>query len=331
MAVCKPTNPPHLATGDAASGLAGSLVATVNMRSRAVGSVLGLALGDALGAPFESRRAADVPTPVPALELSWMSQPPGSTTDDTAMARNLSRSLVARGRLDPGDVLGRHVAWLATGPPDVGAYMRAVLLRVQAGERDAARAMWEERGPEASAGNGSVMYCAPLGVAYANRPDELHEAGPALSALTHWDERCRTAVTAISLAIAALVRGESPEASVQGALIAVEDLQGGEELEFLVDAIGTTRSVDGPDMGFCLFAAGLALQAALWQLGFEGALLRVVGSGGDTDTNAAVAGALVGAIAGRDGLPAQWLGRLVDRAAIEAEAVALSELAGVGA
>ena len=65
----------------------------MDLPERAVGSVLGLALGDALGAPFEFRRAAQVPVPLPAFELEWMGLPPGTTTDDTAMARNLMRSL----------------------------------------------------------------------------------------------------------------------------------------------------------------------------------------------------------------------------------------------
>ena len=77
---------------------------------RIVAGVLGLALGDALGAPFEFRRAPDVPDPMPAFELPWMGLPPGATTDDTAMARNLWTSLAASGGdLDLDDVLRRHL------------------------------------------------------------------------------------------------------------------------------------------------------------------------------------------------------------------------------
>ena len=61
-----------------------------------------------------------------------------------------------------------------------------------------AKVIWEHRGPEVTAGNGSVMYCAPLGVAYANRPANLFELAPALSALTHFDGRCRTACLAVT-------------------------------------------------------------------------------------------------------------------------------------
>ena len=95
--------------------------------------MLGLALGDALGAPFEFRRAAQVPDPLPAFELEWMGLPPGTTTDDTAMARNLIRSLLERGALDTDDVLARHIAWLETRPPDVGNLTRIVLSRAAEG------------------------------------------------------------------------------------------------------------------------------------------------------------------------------------------------------
>src|SRR5438552_537097 len=82
------------------------------------------------------------------------------------------RSLGARGRFDPDDLVDRHLAWFRTGPPDVGTLTRLVLERVDRGEpaAHAAAAVWEQRGPEVSAGNGSVMYCAPLGAAFANRP-----------------------------------------------------------------------------------------------------------------------------------------------------------------
>jgi ADP-ribosyl-[dinitrogen reductase] hydrolase len=301
----------------------------MDLADRVVGSCLGLALGDALGAPFEFLRARNVPDPVPALERSWLGQPPGSTTDDTALARNLMRSLAEREGFDAGDVVARHLAWFRSDPPDVGTLTGRVLRRVDRGEAAAAvaRDVWEQRGPEVSAGNGSVMYCAPLGLAYANRPDELLALGPALSALTHYDGRCKTAVLAVTLAAAALVRGEPAESAARTSLGAVLELEGGEELEHLAGAVGSSRPIDGPDQGFCLFAAGLAFQALVRGGDLEAELRRVVALGGDTDTNAAVAGALLGARDGLDGLPGEWLQRLRDAEAIEQEARALVPLA----
>jgi len=177
----------------------------MGLADRIFGSCLGLALGDALGAPFEFLRGRNVPDPVPAFERPWADHPPGSTTDDTAMARNLMRSLADRGGFDPRDLVRRHLEWFRSDPPDVGTLTGRVLRRVADGDdaAAAARAIWEQRGPEVSAGNGSVMYCAPLGLAYAHRPTELHELAPALSALTHFDGRCRTAVLAVTLTVAA--------------------------------------------------------------------------------------------------------------------------------
>jgi ADP-ribosyl-[dinitrogen reductase] hydrolase len=292
---------------------------------RVVGSLLGQALGDALGAPFEFLRSRNVPSPLPAFERPWLGRPPGSTTDDTAMARNLVRSLVARHGFDAADLVHRHVEWFRSEPPDVGTLVGRVLRRVERGEdaATAAQAIWAERGPEVSAGNGSVMYCAPLGLAYANRPDELHELAPAMSVLTHFDGRCRTACLAVTLGVGALVRGEAADDAARSALTAVEDLEGGEELEFLVEAAGSSRAIDGPDQGFCLFTAGVAFQALVSGGDAETELRRVVSLGGDTDTNAAVAGALLGARDGSNGLPPQWVERLEDADAIRIEAEAL--------
>ena len=298
-----------------------------DLRERVVGCVLGLALGDALGAPFEFRRREAIPDPLPAFELGWSGLPPGTWTDDTAMARNLWRSLAEHRQLDPADVVGRHLEWFATDPPDVGNLTRSVLRNIRDGDPDAAARYVAERGPEVSAGNGSVMYCAPLGAFRSACPELLRDEAPRLSAITHWDERCRTACLAVTLATAALVRGIEPGPAVEDAVAAVLDCEGGEELEYLVVEAGRARRVDGPDMGFALFTAGIGLQVAAEAPGFEEGLRRVVALGGDTDTNGAVAGALLGALHGREALPGVWLETLADRQALEAEAEALADAA----
>jgi hypothetical protein len=111
---------------------------------------------------------------------------------------------------------------------------------------------------------------------------------------------------------------------VEAAVAAVLEREGGEELEYLVAEAGRARRIDGPDMGFALFTAGVGLQVAAEAPGVEEGLRRVVALGGDTDTNGAVAGALLGALHGRTALPSGWLERLDDRERIEWEAEALA-------
>jgi ADP-ribosyl-[dinitrogen reductase] hydrolase len=263
------------------------------------------------------------------LALPGKGLAPGATTHDTAMARSLVRSLGERGGFDAEDLVARHLEWFRGEPSDVGTFTRRVLRRVSRGAKaeDAARAVWLERGPEAAAGNGSVAYCAPLGAAYANRPGRLFELAPRLSALTHFDARCGSAVLAVTLASAALVRGEPREDAVRTAISSVLDRDGGEEIEYLTGAVGTRRPIDGPDQGFCLFAAAAGLQALLQDGDVEPSLLWVVSLGGDTSANGAVAGALLGAASGRAGLPATWLRALRAATEIEAEAERLVPLA----
>jgi ADP-ribosyl-[dinitrogen reductase] hydrolase len=297
------------------------------IQDRAVASVLGLAIGDAAGAPFEFRRRNQIPSPPPLFELPWMGSPPGTWTDDTAMARNLWTSLIGSGgSLDTSDVLKRHLDWFATGPPDVGNLTRRVLSWARDGVEHPALRYVREYGPEVSAGNGSVMYCAPLGVAYACRPEELDRVAPQLSAITHADERCATACLAVTLATAALVRGEPPRDAVVSAVEAVAAREGGEELEYMVAEAGRARPVDGPDMGFTLFTAGLALQIAGEGAGFAEGIIHAVSLGGDADTNAAVAGALLGAAWGHGSIPADWLARLDRKEELETEAQQLAAL-----
>jgi ADP-ribosylglycohydrolase len=170
------------------------------------------------------------------------------------------------------------------------------------------------------------MYCTPLGVARAHDPDRLIQEAPALSSLTHWDGRCQTACLAVTSTVAALVRGDEADAAVLDSLAVVADREGGEELEFLVGEAGRARPIDGPDMGFALFTAGIALQVAGEELGFEVGLRYVVGLGGDTDTNAAVAGALLGAANGIDAIPPDWLEALAEGDAIRRDAEQLAAL-----
>src|SRR5438270_10932357 len=91
----------------------------IDEKARFVGTLLGAAAGEALGAPHEFKRAADLA--VPPREITgggiWA---PGEPTDDIALTLALLRSLVARRGLDLNDVAENYLAWFATNPKDIG-------------------------------------------------------------------------------------------------------------------------------------------------------------------------------------------------------------------
>src|SRR3954468_19990010 len=160
---------------------------------RANGALLGLAVGDALGTTFEFERIEQPASPRlatgPATDVVGggpFDLPAGAVTDDTQMAVCLARSVAERGALDIDDVAARYVGW-GREAFDIGNQTHDALGRIARGE-SAARAglaTWRDSGQRA-AGNGSLMRAAPLGVAYAGRPDAI-EAAIAESAITHAD------------------------------------------------------------------------------------------------------------------------------------------------
>src|SRR3954465_15563855 len=103
---------------------------------RVAGALVGSAVGDALGAPFEfgppGRFSARFPSPTRGSKTEMcgggpFDWEPGEFTDDTQMALLVATSLVERSCLDEADVFDRFRTWLKGGPPDVGNQTRAVL------------------------------------------------------------------------------------------------------------------------------------------------------------------------------------------------------------
>jgi len=203
------------------------------MNERAKGTLLGLAVGDALGTTYEfealEQRAYPALATGPATDVVGggpFDLAAGQVTDDTQLAVCLARSLAAHGRLEVADVAGRYVAWTAEAF-DIGNQTRDALLRIERGAAPAAAglATWQQSGRRA-AGNGSLMRTAPIAVALANprrwsraggtaladpfppsvrRDAAVIDAAMADSAITHADPRCLLACAAFDLAIATAV------------------------------------------------------------------------------------------------------------------------------
>ena len=202
---------------------------------------------------------------------------------------------------------------------------------------EASRAAWEDSGGKA-AGNGAVMRCAPVAIRWRHDDAALVRNTAVSAVATHWDPRCIWSAVFVNLAIASLLR-EPPDGTLRLVERAERTRQtlGDALTPFGVDAPVPARVIkalditditapeeiglDGWDMGFTLKAMQVALWCADRAADFEEALIAVVNAGGDTDTNGAVAGAVLGARFGLDAIPRRWRDQVAelraDREAME--------------
>ncbi len=300
---------------------------------RKIGTVLGLAVGDALGTTYEFARLDQPPYPAlargPASDVVGggpFSLAPGQVTDDTQMAVCLARSLAEHGRVDPDDLGRRYVAWSAHAF-DIGNQTAAALRRIEAGTpaRDAGLAVWRASGREA-AGNGSLMRTAPIAIAYAGRSlGELVDAALADSLITHADPRCALACAMLDAAIACALtdaHGDLPRAAMSALVLAAQRLAAqlpaeqaaidGAEAALAFDlelAQGSDPQLDRS--GFVRTSLRVAFWHAAHTASWRDAIVDVASRGGDADTNAAITGALLGARDGASAIPAAWRERVL--------------------
>jgi ADP-ribosyl-[dinitrogen reductase] hydrolase len=293
------------------------------------GSLLGLAVGDALGAPFEGCSPQEASRAVEdgRVDMSgghgWE---PGEWTDDTAMALLLAESIAERGLLDTKDLAGRYIAWADSGPKDIGFITRAALQGAKDDEDARAKAKATHERSGLTAGNGTVMRAAPVGLA-ASSLEEATRAAREDAALTHFDPAAACASAALCAALVAIGEGGEPVAAAAG------ETGNHPRLEMVTEAVregqeAPIRSVAGsPEAGTCWATLGVGLYALSNFDAYEPGVLWAIGLGGDTDTNAAVAGALLGCRDGSDAIPERWLTRLRERGRIEQAARALARRA----
>ncbi len=295
------------------------------------GCLLGLAVGDALGGPLEFMTADDIlgKYGAPVREMvggGWLSLRPGEYTDDTQMTQCIAESLVERRVFDMADVARRFVAWYDSHPKDIGNITRLALQALKQGTpwQEAGRLAHQQTGGR-SAGNGSVMRCAPLALYGWRDYEQLIADSVASSRVTHWDDLACYGAAALNLIVAELLHGRR-----QGAVEEAIEALGASSpavTQRLAEAAGKRRA-DLRPTGFVLDT----LEAAVWcwqRAGdFEEALVAAVNLGGDADTIGAVCGALAGADFGLTGIPPRWLDVLEGRTHLAHLAQALYRLSG---
>jgi ADP-ribosyl-[dinitrogen reductase] hydrolase len=285
----------------------------IDERSRFVGTLLGAAAGEALGAPHEHKSAAQLeaaPREITGGGL-WAA---GEPTDDIELMLALTRSLVACRKLDVEDVARNYLKWFAGRPKDIGNLTRNALENLRAGEppSQSGAIAWEDSGRK-SAGNGSVMCCAPIGLLHVRSSEGLVDDATAASRITHYDPRCVASCVAVATAVAHLVRGgKDAEEALERAAAAAGAIS--DDVRAAIERGSARRPadlrVDGDDQGFVLHTVELAFSALASASDFEEGVVAVVARGGDTDTNACVAGALLGAKLGKSRIPERWTSKL---------------------
>jgi len=305
---------------------------------RKAGALLGLAIGDALGAAVEFKRPGTF-APVTGYRAGGPhGLMPGEWTDDTSMALALADSIAQSG-WDLNSQATKYVGWWRSGNYsvnghcfDIGMTTRSALASFcksgdarTSGPRD-----------ERSSGNGSIMRLKPVPIAFAHLfPHQVAELGrlAAESSLpTHGSPQCLSACRYFALILAGLIHGIDRREVLSPDWPHLRELRAAEPLHPTIDAVaaGSFRDKQPPQIAGTGYVVQ-SLEAALWAFHnaqtFSEAVLKAVNLGDDADTTGAVCGQLGGAYWGRTGIPDSWLAGLARRELIETALAGLMQAA----
>ena len=292
--------------------------------NRIAGALLGVHVGDSLGATLEfmSWQAIRAHYPdglrdiVGGGPFGW---PAGYATDDTDLTRAVLLAYLAPGHADVVLAAADNMlAWLdgdwpgrapGSRPRDIGHATHQGLERYRrcADPRAAGAG-------HGQAGNGSLMRCIPTALAVTDRSRRIGDSIE-ISAITHDDQRATVACAAYNEIAAALLRETQPEQAISAGLAAAREL-GGPAVADAIDrgcriqpaAVAATGIIpfDGKASGYVLESLSLAVAAMLDSRPLCEVLIDIARIGNDTDTNAAIAGGLLGARDGASAIPQRW-------------------------
>lgn len=286
----------------------------MDLLNRYRGSLLGLAIGDALGAPIEFRPPGTF-DPIDTFRGGGThGLNPGEWTDDTSLALCLAESLIEQKGFDPKDQMNRYVRWFREGYLsctghcfDIGNTTRRALDRyIQTGEPFSGLT-----GPR-SAGNGSLMRLAPVPLAFADDPAlAIHLSGES-SKTTHAVRPAVDACRHMGALIVGALKGYSVEELLVERFSPVDNYWTKNPLVEEIDdvACGSFKVLNPPEIRNSGYVVK-SLESALWALhhsnSFEEGCLLAVNLGDDADTVGAIYGQLAGAIYGMRGIPEHLL------------------------
>lgn len=277
-----------------------------------LGSMFGLAVGDAFGAPVEFNLPGSFKTITDLIGGGYFKLKPGEWTDDTSLALCSAISLLKRKGFDPQDTLKKFLRWYREGYMSskkeafgIGLVTAAALMRFET----TGESYCGPTGPK-TALNGSVMHIAPIALAYANNPPKASEIAAKASRLTHGAVGSIESCKYLTSLIISFLGGE------------VVNKNGLIKSEFRKKPKINNKNYSN---------ATTTLHAALWAFHstdtFEDGLIKVVNLGWDADTMGAVYGQLAGAYYGYKAIPKKWIEKIAKRKFIEKIANRLFNLA----
>jgi len=272
--------------------------------------LLGTAVGDALGVPFEKfafdRKELKEWDGKTYLGSAHHKLLPGQYSDDTQMSLMVAESLIENKGFNPDDLSKRYVHWITSGiARGYGRTTLAALQKIESGTH------WSESGVVGSYGNGTAMRAAPFGIFFRNDLQALKEAVIIDNKITHNSDEAEAGALAIAIAAYMCVNGDTenlnarvaehlPKTKIKSLLIAMETVLKLPVTPMQVlQTFGTKADVREtvPSAMFCFSKFGDA----------HSAILAAIRAGGDTDTTAAIVGALFGANNNLDSIPEEAL------------------------
>lgn len=280
---------------------------TVSARAR--GALLGHAAGNALGVPTEflgGPEAIQAAFPGGLRDILRRDTPDSPFDDDVAMALLLAEELLT-GDVDLERLAHRWIHWLDADGRGAGVWTRTALNHLRT-----------HGSPPSSTGgrapNGAVMRALPVALATRGSPGNLVAGTWHTAALTHPDDRCTWSAVAVNVAAAELLSGRRDFLADVIEVLRVNEAPA--ELLAAVRRVPLERREELPIVGDRAWDAVSCAEIALWtawhEPNLEAALIWLANAGGDSDTNAAVAGGLLGARDGEAAIPARWLAALPD-------------------
>ncbi|AGB02046.1 ADP-ribosylglycohydrolase family protein [Methanoregula formicica] len=267
---------------------------------RHAGSLVGLAVGDALGAPLEGSRRSEV----------WLTQMRpggrhfrnrGEVTDDTLQAGAVAESLAFCGRFDEDDLIKKLSRGYIQRPEWFGPTSSRFFDLVLSGTPPHRAARIVHTQNHGSRSNGSVMRGFPLGIFFP--PSEVISMSIRCSAITHHDPVGGYCSAFLNLMVSEMVRGVPRRTAFRHA----RSLCIYPEVHAI---LGSYDQYDPDPSLDCVLCSQAALRCFMDARSFEQAALSAINLGGDADTVGACTGALAGAYWGLKAIPARWRGEL---------------------